>query len=242
MTDKKPLGSNPCTYLAFCPLLTRIFTSTAYHSSWHSARISFFLYVIFVIKLLFAWRIYKLKWRQFGKFHLLILPVFSKIDQSSVSLLDLSSTIHFSVLSITEVLIATSKYFRFGWLCLLIKDRVSLRQSCLLCDGHARGQAKQGEETSGRGEKKKTSSISFLIFFVIPSFGIYTWKTLSFLPPALYKLQWNVPSIQGEWPFQGWLCHLGRWENATGPKDASERCSWDRKNSLLNNFHVFVLV
>lgn len=50
--------------------------------------------------------------------------------------------IHFSALSITEVLIATSKYFRFSWLFLLIKDRVSLRQSCLLCEGHARGQAK----------------------------------------------------------------------------------------------------
>lgn len=62
------------------------------------------------------------------------LSVFSKsIDRafctvSELAGLDFYLTIHSSVFPVTEILIATSKYYRFGWLFLLIKDRVSLRR------------------------------------------------------------------------------------------------------------------
>lgn len=134
------------------------------------------------------------------------LPVFSKsMDRpfcavSELAGLDFYLTSHSSIFSVTEVLIATSKYYRFGWLFLLIKDRVSLRWWCLLCEGHTRGKTKT-RRGNFRKRWEKPISISFLMFFVLPFFITYTWKNWAFFPPAPYKLQWNVPRIQGEWPF-----------------------------------------
>lgn len=86
---------------------------------------------------------------------------------------------------------------------------------------------------SGRSEREKTLSISF-IFFICLSFLQNTHmkkkKTqLPFLAPYPQHCVncseiCQASRVRGH--LQGWFCHLGMWENATGCKAYPHVCQW----------------
>lgn len=79
-----------------------------------------------------------------------------------------------------------------------------------------------------------------LIFFVIPSFTIYTWKKTVFSSAHSQNhinCSETSQASRASGHMQGWWCHLGMCKNAVGvecaPKCISELCLWDRATDSL---------